>query len=1154
MNKYGSLIASLRKKQGITQKQLAEKLNISYQAVSKWENNLSEPDLITIENLAKIFNITVADFFDMANNPDKVYNATKSETVKVETLNNKSDFIFGDFVKSKPWYLIAGLSVIILLLSLIVVFVPIKYSSSKIYKMVDPSVFCITLETKDGKTAGSGFFINSKGLAVTNYHVIDGATSGKVQLNNGKTYNIKKVVGCDEDLDIAIIQIDIKKSKPVKLGNSNDVKVGETVYAIGYPDPFGLGSVDSTLTQGIVSKKSYTFEGSTYIQTTVDITGGNSGGVLVNRQGRVIGIITCALTDDTGSVNYMNMAVPINKVKDVKRNLKVTLSELVEMHKDHTVTFISDGIVFGRETVAYNQTVEPRTISKAGYQFAGWYIDENCTILFDFNQGIKVNTTLYAKWLANTYIVRFDNNGESGYIPDMVCEYGQTYLLPTVGFTTEEYRTLSRWQIGSTYYFPGSEIKNLTTTDNKVITCYAYWAYREYMVLYDTSNEFVEYSISTSNNTYTYVESFTLPTPTSKHYTFLGWTGESITTPQLSVTIPKGSMGGKIFISHWQPKTYTITYNLNGGEEGVGEFITSYTYETQTFDLPKPIKEYYNFDYWKSSSGKSLMEIEQFSYGDIYITAQWKDKAYRVGYEDKNEKTIKWDVVRTSQFPYKLGYYKPSGCYFFDYNLYADTSCTQMIMSGDEKGSYTIQTPCNFMAYVNGYYTINDFSIYSEGTKRYIGNYQGNDEEAYVPETSATLLYENAFKDNVYVKNIYLPNTITYIGKNAFNGCISLKSVQMLNVNTICENAFANCQNLTEITIPNKVITLTSTFSDCKNLQKVTLHDNIIELLGGVFANCTSLTNIDLPANLIDIDTARAGDKGVFEGCTNLTNISFPSELENIGRNAFNGCASLTTINIPGLVQNIGYKAFANCTSLETISLGSVVRISSYAFDGCIVLQDFTFPLTLQYLEDYAFLECCSLTEIELPEGLLQLGTHVFYDCKKLAKVNVPHTVTHVGYNPFLGTKYYNTEANWDGELFCVDNCLLATKYLHNTTKIKDNIRLIAEHALSNGVMTAIEINELINEIPLNVFFCCYNLETIIIGANIKVVEYVAFQSCSLLQSIYYIGTQEQFEAIEIEEGNEYFTSATVYYFASEKPESEGKYWHYDNSGNIVIW
>ena len=87
MKKYGHIISKLRKKQGLTQEQLGKKLNVSYQAISKWENNLSEPDLETLEKLTEVFGIPMSEFFDMAKNPE---NIDKNTT-------NKDKLIFVNF-------------------------------------------------------------------------------------------------------------------------------------------------------------------------------------------------------------------------------------------------------------------------------------------------------------------------------------------------------------------------------------------------------------------------------------------------------------------------------------------------------------------------------------------------------------------------------------------------------------------------------------------------------------------------------------------------------------------------------------------------------------------------------------------------------------------------------------------------------------------------------------------------------------------------------------------------------------------------------------------------------------------------------------------------------------------------------------------------
>ena len=160
MKKYGHIISELRKKKGLTQEQLGKKLNVSYQAVSKWENNLSEPDLETLEKLTDVFEISMSEFFAMSKDNDlnkieqtEIKNQEKQLSHKIESKN---------FIKTKPWILIASLSVLAVALLFIAIFVPFKLSAEAIYNKVNPSVFYIKTQTVSGGTnTGTGFFISS---------------------------------------------------------------------------------------------------------------------------------------------------------------------------------------------------------------------------------------------------------------------------------------------------------------------------------------------------------------------------------------------------------------------------------------------------------------------------------------------------------------------------------------------------------------------------------------------------------------------------------------------------------------------------------------------------------------------------------------------------------------------------------------------------------------------------------------------------------------------------------------------------------------------------------------------------------------------------------------------------------------------------------
>ena len=163
---------------------------------------------------------------------------------------------------------------------------------------------------------GSGVIINKNGYIITNNHVIENADELEVTLNDNKTYNAQ-LIGTDPKTDIALIKIDADGDLPfVPFSDSNNVKIGEWVLAVG--NPFNL---TSTVTAGIVSAKARDlneFDGNpqSFIQTDAAVNRGNSGGALVNTQGQLVGINT-AITSETGSFVGYSFAVPSNTARKV---------------------------------------------------------------------------------------------------------------------------------------------------------------------------------------------------------------------------------------------------------------------------------------------------------------------------------------------------------------------------------------------------------------------------------------------------------------------------------------------------------------------------------------------------------------------------------------------------------------------------------------------------------------------------------------------------------------------------------------------------------------------------------------------------------------------------------------------------------------------
>lgn len=168
-------------------------------------------------------------------------------------------------------------------------------------------------------SVGSGFIVDKSGYILTNYHVVDDASKITVRLQNSEEYSAK-VIGTDEETDLAVLKIDAGKELPsVKLGDSNSAQVGDWVLAIG--SPFGLAQ---TVTAGIISQTKretpYATVFQKFIQTDAAINRGNSGGPLVNMDGEVIGV-NSQIATSTGDYNGIGFALPSNEVSYVYQQI-----------------------------------------------------------------------------------------------------------------------------------------------------------------------------------------------------------------------------------------------------------------------------------------------------------------------------------------------------------------------------------------------------------------------------------------------------------------------------------------------------------------------------------------------------------------------------------------------------------------------------------------------------------------------------------------------------------------------------------------------------------------------------------------------------------------------------------------------------------------
>lgn len=251
---------------------------------------------------------------------------------------------------------------------------------------------------------------------------------------------------------------------------------------------------------------------------------------------------------------------------------------------------------------------------------AGTYTaDQNVLLVNDDYQHIRVNEyTYYID--RKKYTLTQNINSDTETTKTSTIYYEGTQNIPTPTKTGYKF---DGWKVSGN----GSKMDgNTFTMGDADATITAKYTPIDYTISYDLqggsiSNQPTSYNINT--------DTFSIPQPIKKGYTFIGWTGSNGNTPQTSVTIKKGSTGNKSYKANWQVNTYSITYNLDGGS--ISGQPTSYTVESPTLNIPRPTKTGYTFLGWTGSNGNKNqldVSITHGSIGNKAYTAHWTANKY----------------------------------------------------------------------------------------------------------------------------------------------------------------------------------------------------------------------------------------------------------------------------------------------------------------------------------------------------------------------------------------------------------------------------------------------------------------------------------------------------------------------------------------------
>ena len=320
---------------------------------------------------------------------------------------------------------------------------------------------------------------------------------------------------------------------------------------------------------------------------------------------------------------------------------------------EYTITLLDMDGAGTSEALVYTveQPVTLPTPTREGYAFLGWTVNSDMApqLTVVLPQGSIGNRTYTANWELTGYTITMDLNGGSGETALLYTVIDDEFALPTP--TRNGYEFVG-WT-GEGITMPQTSVKiPKGSTGNKAYT--ANWQVIKYTII-----TLLEGGNAGSSGAYAYTveETFMLPTPTRTGYTFLGWTGEGITTPQPNVTIPKGSTGDKTYIENWELTEYNITMDLSGGS---GQEKVVYTMTDEDFELPTPTRNGYEFVGWTGegiTTPQTSVKIPKGSTGNKAYTANWKVIEYTITLDTNggpNVSPIKYTVEDSFTLPYPL--------------------------------------------------------------------------------------------------------------------------------------------------------------------------------------------------------------------------------------------------------------------------------------------------------------------------------------------------------------------------------------------------------------------------------------------------------------------------------------------------------------------
>lgn len=446
---------------------------------------------------------------------------------------------------------------------------------------------------------------------------------------------------------------------------------------------------------------------------------------------------------------------------------------------------------------------------------------------------------------------------------------------------------------------------------------------------------------------------------------------------------------------------------------------------------------------------------------------------------------------------------------------------------------------------------------------------------------SVTSIGDFAFSYCTSLTSVTIPDSVTTIGGNVFFNCKNLEELT-IDMKEIPSNCFANLTSLKKVTLSEGVEKIGDyAFSGCTYLETINIPDSVT-FVGIEILKNTAWFNYR-GKGLIVLDGWAYGYKGSDDNVT----ITFDKIVKNIADEAFKDNKNITAFEVdninpyyssengvlfnkdkselivypcgktyseyivPDNVKVIQKDAFYNNDNLYKVTIGdSVIHIGDNAFYNCNFLNSVTIGGSVTTIGNSSFYCCDNLASVIIPDSVIVIGEYAFYDCDNLRYIKIGKGVKTIGSSAFYYSNYkYSKSVHIDDlEAWCkidfknsIANPLYYSKrdygsylYVNNisacTITIPETITEIKPYAFDHCQnLKNVTIPDRVTTIGDNAFSYCYNLSSITLSENLELIKTFAFESCINLKDVYYPGSQEEWNSVNIYSNNSYLTNADLF-------------------------